>query len=462
MDQQIIKNGFLGSAVDWVCDSYSLGIHYIASHDQAQINIIDASFFLYPLPPEPVDNFSIRAGNLVAGREVLTGLKKAELLARLDDAVNGIVKANGIRLALPNSSSLEYYSDIPNRDSGFSELHLRVMGTRQPFMPHSELRISEDALRQSTPPFDGMTDLCTWLQLNDARINGQAPSINLRIGPPVDILFSETTVNDNNLFLTLTAHPKFDTSNIKLAVREFPGKGIKTRIQTADKIKWGRAVKGQRLGILKLKLVNANSILAMLNLAGRTVRRRWFDDPEKAVNTRYVATQLFDKDLKQLKIALLDSTDSVKFEKGIASLLYLLGFSSAIQVETQAPDIIVSTPGGRLAIIECTTKISDFQNKLGKLVDRRNGLFSQLEATGHNIQVDAFLACSLPKGQIAVDDRQLTQHRVTLLTRENISNAFDLLRTPTSPDEMLARAAKKLTLKTSSVENIIKGPSTNY
>lgn len=444
MNQQATRDSFLESAAVWICDSYSLGVHYIASTEQNETSIVDASFFLYPVPPDRIDNFAIRVGNLVAGREITTSLKKTEILARLHDAANGIINANGLKLTLRSSTGIEYYSEIPNRDTGFAELHLRASGSQLSAMSLSELQTSEDELRQSTPPFDGMSDLCAWLQLTDARINGQAPSITLRVGPPVDIVFSETKVHDNTLSLKLSAHGKFDTSKIKLSVREFPGKGIETRRQVTDQIAWRRVVQGQRSGILNLKLANANSILAMMTVAGRTVRRRWFDDSEKAVNTRYVATQLFDKDLKQLKVALLESSDSVRFEQGVASLLYLLGFSSAIQLETQAPDIIVSTPGGRLAIVECTTKISDFQNKLGKLVDRRNGLVTQLEATGHNIQVDAFLVCGLPKGQIATDNSQLAQHRVTLLTREDIGKAFDQLRTPTSPDEMLTQAATQL------------------
>ena len=451
MNRQTTRDQFLKSADEWICDSYSLGVHYLATVEQSSINIIDASFFLYPLPPERIDNFAIKAGNLLAGREVFPALKKVDIIDRLSKAVNGILDVHGLQLTLQNSAELDYYSEIPSRDTGFSDLHLMVSGSRLPTVASSESGTTENELRLAIPPFDGMSDLCSWLQLSDARTNGQTQSISLRVGPPVDIDFDETKVHENNLQLTLSAHPKFDTSRLVLAIREFPGKGIETRKQASDLISWKRNSKGRRSGVLNLELVNANSVLAMLMVSGRTVRRRWFDDPDKAVNSRYVATQLLDKDLKQLKLALLESTDSGRFEQGVASLLYLLGFSSAIQVETQAPDIIVTTPGGKLAIVECTTKISDFQNKLGKLVDRRNALMPKLEGTGHNLQVGAFLACGLPKAQIAVEERLLAQHQVTLLSRDDIGLAFDQLRTPISPDEMLDQAAARLAERRNSI-----------
>ncbi|SFB73429.1 hypothetical protein SAMN05216344_102116 [Polaromonas sp. OV174] len=451
MNRQATRDHFLESAAEWICDSYSLSIHYLATIEQGIFNIVDATLSFYPLPPEKVDNFAIKAGNLLAGREIFSSLKKDEILQRLTQAASGHLEVHDLQLSLQSGAEMDYYSEIPHRDTGFSDLHLMVTGAHLRPASLSESIVTDNALRLATPPFDGMSDICSWLQLTDTRVNGRAPSITLRIGPPVDIIFDETKVHRNKLRLTLSAHPKFDTSRLVLATREFPGRGIETRKQASNLIVWKQVKKGRRSGVLNLDLTNANSVLAMLIVGRRTVRRRWFDDPEKAINSRYVATQLFDKDLKQLKHALLEAVDSVRFEQGVASLLFLLGFSSAIQVETQAPDILVTSPGGKLAIVECTTKISDFQNKLGKLVDRRNALMKTLETTGHNLQVYAFLACGLPKAQIAVEERQLTQHQVTLFSRENISLAFDQLRTPTSPDEMLDRAAALLSEKRNAI-----------
>ncbi len=352
--------------------------------------------------------------------------------------------ANGLRLSLPTGAPLEHFSEMPNRDSWLFDLHLQISGARTAPPSSAETLRNDQTLRQITPPFDGMADLCSWLQLSDTRVNGQSSSINIRVHPPVVISLDESNLQSNRLLLTLKSHSKYSRSNIQLAIREYPGLNIETRKHVSASISWQRAKDGLRTGLLDLPLTNADSVLAMLIAGDRTVMRRWFFDPGKAANARYVATQLFDKDLKQLRKSLIDTTDSVGFEKGVASLLFLLGFSPAIQVEAEAPDIVVTTPGGKLAIIECTIKTSDFETKVGKLVDRRNALKKVLEASNHNLRVDAFLVCGLPKSRIAAEEGRLAKHQILLLSREDIANAFDQLRIPKNPDEMLDRAFTKL------------------
>lgn len=444
MNPQATKQHFFEFASQWLCDSYSLGINYLATPDQDRLKIISAALFVYPLPLEHSSNFAIEAGNLLAGQEIFPSLTKADILQRLEKAAVGELEVNGLQLHLEAATSLDYYSEVPHPDTWFSDIHLQISGSKLTPAPLLDSIFNDNELRRANPPFDGIEDLCSWLQLTDVRIIGREPTISLRISPPVDIIFDESEVRANSVQLTLSAHPKFDTSKIGLAIKEYPGNGIATRKQTSTLISWKRAKNGRRPGVLKMPLTKADSVLAMLTVCGRTVRRQWFLDPDKAVNARYVATQLFDKDLSKLKQAVLEATDSVRFEQGVASLLFLLGFATAIQVETQAPDILAATPGGKLAIIECTTKISDFQSKLGKLVERRNGLLKSLEATGHALRVDAFLVCGLPKAQIAVEDRLLAQHQVTLLCKEDITQAFTQLRIPANPDEMLDRAAAQL------------------
>lgn len=445
MNRQTTRDQFLEAAADWICDSYSLGINYLATTDQGVLKIIDASLSVQPLPPIKKNNFMAKAGNLLVGQEIIPSLSSAEILTLLENAINGELNVNGLQLKIHTSSDLDYYSETSHQNTWFSELHLLVSGSKLNVPSASEITSNDNSLRCSTTPFDGLADLCSWLQLTDGRTSGRAASINLRVGPPVDMIFESSNLHDNNFKLALTAHPKFDISKVGLATREFPGSGLESRKQSSKLISWKRIKGGLRPGLLGMKLANADSVLAMLTVGGRTIRRQWFNDPNKAINARYVATQLFDKDLKQLRQAVLEPTDSFRFEQGIASLLYLLGFSNAIQVETQAPDILVTSPNGKVAIVECTMKISDFQTKLGKLVDRRNALMASLNATGHNLRVDAFLACGLPKAQIAIEDRQLINHKVTLLCREDISNAFLQLRIPTNPDDMLDKAAAKLT-----------------
>ena len=444
MNYEDVKSLFFKHAGEWVCDSYSWGISYLAIRSKTELLIVDSLLHISPLPPLNTKSFSIEAGTLVAGREIIPNLTKAKILALLSQAAIGKLKANGKRLRLELTSTPEFYSEIPHKDSWYSELHLQVSGVRKPPPSIEENIGNEHALRCGDIPFDGVADLLSLLQLSDTRVSGQSPKIRIRIGPPADILFSETSLSANRLRLTLNAHPKLNTEKIALAIRSFPSQELEARKQISKSIVWARPKGGVRKGKADLALSNTDSVFAMLAIGGRTARRQWFVDLEKAVNHRYVATQLFDRELRQLKMSVLEPVDPDRFERGIASLLFLLGFSPAVQVESQAPDLIVATNGGKLALVECTLKISDFQSKLGKLVDRRNALLVALESNGQAMDVSAFLVCALPRAQIAMEDASLAHHQVTLLCKDDLTRAFDQLRIPKDPDAMLRDAAAAL------------------
>lgn len=426
-----------------MCDSYSLNIRYLATRRGNDVVILDAALFANPLPPAKASDFSIHAGPLVAGQKTFPRINQQDLLRKLTRAAEGKIDVYGLRLRLPAERSYDYYTEALHRDKWFSDLHLLISGSVIQSMSPAEAIDSDQQLRGAIPPFDGMSDLCSWLGLTDPRSSGRASTINVRIGPPVDMIFDQSRLASNMFHLTLHAHARFDKSRIGLATREYPGDGLSTRRQVGPLIKWGRVKDGRRPGALEISLKNSDSVLAILSIGDRTVRRQWFLDPDKAQNHRYVATHLFDRDLKQLRAA-IESSDSTRFEKGVASLLFLLGFTPALQIESDAPDIIVTTEGGKLAIIECTTRIADFNSKVGKLVDRRNLLARTMESTGHNLRIDAFLVCGLPKTQIAVNDEQLAQHQISLLAKEDIDRALEQIRTPTNPDEMLEQAAARL------------------
>lgn len=426
-----------------MCDSYSLDIRYLATKIGGDVLILDAILLANPLPIAKTSNFSIQAGTLIAGQKTFPRINQRDLLRKITQAAEGKIDVDRFRLRLPAERPYDYYSEAIHRDKWFFDLHLLISGSTVPPISVAEAIDSDQRLRGASPPFDGISDLCSWLGLTDPRSSGRASTINIRVNPPVDMIFDQSQLASNTFNLTLHAHARFDRASIGLAIREYPGDGLSTRKQVAPSIKWGRVKDGRRPGILKIGLKNSDSVLAILSIRERTVRRQWFLDPDKAQNHRYVATQLFDKDLKQLRAA-IESTDSTRFEKGVASLLFLLGFTPALQIETDAPDIIVTTQGGKLAIIECTTRIADFNSKIGKLVDRRNLLAKTMESTGHNLRIDAFLVCGLSRAQIASNDVQLAQHQISLLAREDISRALEQIRTPTNPDEMLEQAASRL------------------
>jgi len=233
-------------------------------------------------------------------------------------------------------------------------------------------------------------------------------------------------------------------TRVGLSLRVLPGNALAGRRQAAQELTWGGVRDDRREGTAEVQLQDADSVLVMLMIGSSTVRRQWFLDRQKARNNRLLATQLFDKDLRMVRHALLEATDATKFEQGVASMLFLLGFSAAVQLETDAPDVIVTTPGGRLAIVECTTRVADFAAKVGELVDRRGALSKHLTAAGDPSPVTSILVCRLPRDQIASHRDQLQAHKIILVAGEDITAAFDQVRFPNDPDKILDEALARL------------------
>ena len=437
------KDLFLRATNDWVCDSYSIDIRYIARRDGEEICLYAAFIGLSPLPPTENMGFNIEANGLYAGQIQLTG-KRESLLGILNKAIQGQIEAHGQLLTLKSEHQYSYYSDMNFRDRWFYDLHLQVVGNSATTSSQISFSSIDNALRQCSTPFDGLSDLSGWLGLKDPQLSHESPSINIRVLPPVDLILSECHLEKDKFQILLHAHPTFDFERLGLAVRAVPGKGVSSRKQVAAKIKWKKARKGRQEGVAKIPLRNADSAIAMLMIGETTVRRQWFLDPVKGDNSRLIAVQHFDKDLRMIRNAIFDSTDSTRFELGVAALFFLMGFSSAVQIETDSPDIVVTTPSGRLILVECTTRMADFSSKLGKLVDRKGSLLKALQESKRPSRIDAILVCALPKDQVASRPEDLKNHQVILLTKDGLVSAFEQLRLPIDPDKTIEDFISKM------------------
>jgi hypothetical protein len=439
------RNSFLKAANAWVCDSYSLEIRYLVINEANQSRLWAAAVRLLPLPATKDTSFHIESEFVVAGEIQRSDLTKEELMQVLNSASKGQIDVNGHTFKLDNEQDHDYYSVMSHPARWFSDLHIQVSGDRAPLPSALNVESIDNALRRSDPPFDGLEDITAWLDLKNPRISNEATSVTIRVDPPIDLIIHKSSLNNDQLNLTLYAHPQFDVSQVGLAVRAVPGGGIESRKQVASEIQWKEPENGKREGIVQININQADSVLVMLMIANSCVRRQWFLDSKKARNNRLIATQHFDSDLRMIKKAVLEASNSDHFEKGIAALLYLLGFSPVLQVETDAPDIIVTTPGGQLVIVECTTRIADFNSKLGKLVDRRGSLSKALQASSHYFRVHSALVCGLPRDQIAAQVTDLEKHDIYLITREDLATAFNRLRFPNDPDQMLDNAFRGIT-----------------
>lgn len=437
------KQSFLSAVVDWVYDSYSLDIRYFAMRVGDEYQLLEATITASPVPSNQDNSFRIELPELVIGQEQRTVPSKEDVIEVLSSACIGTLIVHTDSYSLNRAAALDYHSEMTYRDQWFSILHLQI--TSREGFPSMGVNLAaiDDKLRRSNPPFDGIIDAAAWLGLSNLGSFPSTPAIKIRVLPPANIDIDGSKLSNDELVLRLVAHPKFDVRKIGVAIRVAPGEGLSGRKQVASSIVWSACDDATLQGIAVIPLKHADSALVMLSVGDMTVRRQWFLDPVRARNERLVAVHSFDKDLGMVRQAVLETNDSNRFEMGIAALAFLLGFSPLVQIETNSPDLIITTPGGKTILVECTLRVADFSTKLGKLVDRRRSLIKVFETSAIPQQVYAVLICGVARDQIAVRVDELNSHRVILITKDELNSAFDKVRFPTNPDDLLERAEKE-------------------
>lgn len=422
----------------WLCDPYSLEIRYVARKvNESSGDILSCFVAFYPIAWPKSENIRVMTSQIIAGRERLSNVSIIELRKILGQLEGGKLNLENLELTLESKSSLSFFTEMVSNDRWFCDAHLVILGDAlDPFSTVEIAKINSE-LRLNQLPFDGMHDLFDYFNLQDCISTYKQPQIEIRISPPIDLISSQCHTSNGKFNLILNAHPNLEKKNVSLAIRTFTSanQSLPLRKQIAEHIKWLKE-NDRQIGTLEIDVENAFTSQAILMLGTNTVRREFFEDIAKVPNRRLFTLSFFDKELKRLKLALYGS-DSDQFEKAVNSLAYLLGFSGCLMNETNAPDIILSSPNENLVIIECTTKISDFSSKLGKLVDRKNSLIKELSDLGDPRKVYSYLVCGLPKDQININERELATHKVTLITQELINGLLNKLKFPQNLEQLL-------------------------
>lgn len=435
---------FLDACTGWLCDNYSLSIRYLGGPIDTGHELWSAAITLVPLPAVRDYRLRVVRPGLVAGQIQEEGVSANRALQLITAAAEGSIAVHDMTLKLPHDVALRRQSTTRQRNPWYDPLRLQVFGGTPAALSADLLAQIDHTLRTHELPFDGLTDLGRWLDLSIPEQGHGSSAVSITVSPPVGIIFNRCRLSANRLRIALEAHPGLDIKSIGLAVRLEPGGGLAGRHQVAERIQWGGVSNGRREGVVDIDGAVADSALAMLTLGPVTVQRQWFVDPERAANHRLLAVQQFDRDLKMIKQGLLESADGARFEAAVAALLFLLGFAAAVQLETDSPDLVVSTPARRLLLMECTVKVSDIAAKIGKLVDRRESLSKALQNGNHPLDVTAVLVCRQPRDQMVAHSDLLRANRVILMAGEEISRALDRVRSPGDADAFLREVREDL------------------
>ncbi len=198
-----------------------------------------------------------------------------------------------------------------------------------------------------------------------------------------------------------------------------------------------------KIGICRVSVGDAPLLQAFLSYAGVSLHQWWVRDPQKDLNPRYAVHQVFDEDMKLLKMMLLkpESDKSDAFEGAVSTLCNLLGFSvvsyGRMPKLQEGPDIIAVTPAGKIVVIECTLGLPNKKDKLAKLVQRTTLVKEKLTAAGYgDLQIQAAIVTPLSRNEVVADLEDASKHNIAVICKEDIERLLSRVDLPPNPENL--------------------------
>lgn len=403
----------------WMEATDHINIEYIAVCVSGAWILSSAKIVLVPHKIDEKINDLVQTSEVRVGH-VRTRMGLKHLQKFIANLRVGHLKLLNVDYAFPKECSLSTYSPSAHQQSDYSvpQLEVRVDQTGG-LSQYVNFLAANNELRASPRPFDGLHDLLTYYQFSR---DGHFPNdqkISLSVRSPADFDLDACTLSENRLIVQVRRKSGFAKELLTIGARQFPAPHITRRMQVADQLEWKKGSNGFDTGYLQVDLENCTTVELMLSAGGFAVQQVFITDKNKSLNPRLAVYQKFDPDLKCLSDFLEPDVKNGRYlEQGVATLLYLLGAVCANPPETDAPDIFAETRSGRLAIIECTVKLTDVRAKAAKLISRRHALTFNADGSGPTHDLLSVLVVSMPKIKIPLEDDYLAKNQILLVTLE--------------------------------------------
>jgi hypothetical protein len=174
-------------------------------------------------------------------------------------------------------------------------------------------------------------------------------------------------------------------------------------------------------------------------------------DPSTTRNASRAIHQLFDPELKSLQelLATKGKKDARDFEKAVAWLFWMLGFSVAhldtLPRAQGAPDLVAKAPNGDFVVIECTTGLLKAEHKLPNLVARAERVRKSLTLSGHETaKVQPVLVTNRTLAEVTAEIEDAQKLQVFVITSDDFQELLQLTDSPPDADAFYRHAEERV------------------
>jgi hypothetical protein len=423
------------------------GFSYLAVRLGEDFVLLRGRLFLSPFGSAVPPHF--RSPNVRAGRYRLTELG-------LD--VRGLIER--LCVGLLNTPDGELHFPGTNYAASFVPFHPDALQNQT---RHNVLTIKgeeAEAIRQpdidweikgASRPYEGLQELANEFALGPLTERSGYVEIFAPNVSAIDTKLSK--VAGTNADIQVLLAKGLDTGSVTLGYRIYlPGVATTRGTLSGADMQWSEELEYLR-GKATLQVPNAGVLNCSVSYDGVTQSHWWLADPTQAQNPRRAVYEAFDPKLETLRniVGAAQSRGQAArdLEAAVAWLLWMLGFSVAHLGGTprtrDAADLIVTSPSGNYAVVECTTGLLKAENKLALLYQRAQTVRDALAGSNAHLRVLPIMVTSRPTNEIALDLEAAVSLGIYVMTRENLENAINQTLMQPNADQLYAQTEQAVT-----------------
>lgn len=317
-------------------------------------------------------------------------------------------------------------------------------------------------LKANNPPYDSLNELLGEFRL--AGYQGDFSCIEIPVTHIVEVDLA-SPVSGCIAQPGVLLPPSADRSLCSLGLAVYHrGQTIDRRVLSANQMVWEEHERSSPThhwtGRGRLEIPAGASIKCFAAYGGVGQHEGWIGDPGLFPNWKRTSYECADRGCEVLRDFLFEERrsrkDSRDFEVGVSSLLWMMGFG-VLPLRTgrmqDNPDLLLSTPGGRIVLVECTTDVIDKDDKLAKLHARARSMAEQLEKTGSgHVELLPVLVTSLQSSAV-MDIEKAAKFGIAVMVKEDLQSALDRSIFPQDPDSLFQEQVQILREKKRMLEN---------
>lgn len=438
IDQTICDQFF--SAISKFDTAYiHIAFNYLATRSGNDFELRHARLFLNTSEPKS-SNFEFQSQNVRAGRYVV-GNNSSKIALFFKELVGGSLSTPHGELKFKAPSDRHYIASfLPFHNDGLqSQTRYNVLSiTGAPLKPLRQPDIDWE-IKAAAQPYDGLQEIFSQLSLGG--ISDQNSTVELVAFNVASIDGQNSRVSGRKAEIRMRIASTLDKNQAAVTYRSYaPGEDAVRSIIYGSEMTWSETSELSE-GQIEIDVSAASVVNCVATYRGIAQSHFWIADPDRSQNPRRAVYETFDPKLSGLTAIIENPTargqDARQLEPAVSWILWQLGFSTMHLGGTprtrDAADLLVGTPAGHFAVVECTTGLLKAENKLALLHSRAELVRKNLKDSGNKFQrVLPIIVTSRTLSEVKADIEAAERLGILVISRESLQEA--ILRTLLQPN----------------------------